>query len=93
MKKYGATRGKCGIQFEGMNDPAVRFSTQLLTCNFLGKCRRDQVLGGVIQVTKKCVACVQMNWAMFLVNQFVINSMMTTQNPMKKVLSFNILGC
>jgi glutamate synthase domain-containing protein 2 len=46
---------------------------QVLACKLLRKCHKDQVPTGVIETTEKCVTGVQMNWATFLVNQFLMD--------------------
>jgi len=85
MNKYGAWRGKCGIQVAKINEFLVRFSMQLLSCKLLRKCHRDEVPRGVIQEVEKCLVGVQMNWGM-------LNSKTTEKIPRRKVLSFTMLG-
>jgi hypothetical protein len=44
---------------------------QVLAYKLLHKCRKDEVPVVVIAATEKCSEGVQMNWATFLVNQFL----------------------
>jgi len=69
--KYDTHKGVCGFDIVSINDDTIRFMMQVLACKLLRKCRKDQVITGVIETTKKCVARVQMNWATFLVNQLL----------------------
>jgi hypothetical protein len=39
----------------------------------LRECRKDQVSAGVIEAAEKCVEGVQMNWATFLLNHFLMD--------------------
>jgi hypothetical protein len=54
-------------------DPTVRFVVQYLACNFLRKCKKDQVPTSVIAATERCVEGVLMNWGEILLNQFWID--------------------
>jgi hypothetical protein len=56
---------------KNINDKNVRFAMQVLACKLLQKCRKDEVPAAVIAAIEKCVEGVQMNWATFLVNQFL----------------------
>ena len=44
-----------------------------MACKFLRKCRKDQCSARVLKVAKICVAGVQMSWAPFLLNQFILD--------------------
>jgi hypothetical protein len=70
-EKYGMHKGACGLDVERINDDYVNFLTQVLDCKLLRKCHKYQVPTGVIPRAEKCTARVHMNWANFLVNQFL----------------------
>jgi hypothetical protein len=70
-EKFDTFRGKRGLDVKSISDKDVRFVTQVLACKLLCKCRKDEVPTAVISATEKCKEGVQMNWATFLVNQFL----------------------
>jgi hypothetical protein len=42
-EKYGTERGNRGIWISDINDPVTRFSTRLLGCKLMHKCRKEEV--------------------------------------------------
>jgi hypothetical protein len=70
-EKFQTFRGKRGLDVKSINDKNVRFVTQVLACKMLRKCHKDEVPVAVIAAIEKCMEGVQMNWATFLVNQFL----------------------
>ena len=54
-EKFNIFRGERGLDVESTNYECVRFATQFLACKLLRKCRRAQVLVGVIASTEKCI--------------------------------------
>jgi hypothetical protein len=70
-EKFQTFRGKRGLDVKNISDPNVWFAMQVLACKLLHKCRKDEVPTAVIAAAEKCVEGVQMNWATFLVNQFL----------------------
>jgi hypothetical protein len=69
---FNTFRENQGLDVASISDYLVRFETQVLACKLLRKCRKDEVLVAVIATTKKCIEGVQMNWATFLVNHFLV---------------------
>jgi hypothetical protein len=63
--------GKRGLDVKNISDDNIRFATHVMSCKMLQKCRKDEVPATVIAATEKCIEGVQMNWATFLVNQFL----------------------
>jgi hypothetical protein len=49
-ENYGTDRGNRGININDINDPATRFTTRLLGCNLMHKCRKEEVPTGVVVV-------------------------------------------
>jgi hypothetical protein len=47
-EKYGTKRGNRGIRISDINDPATRFSTRMLGCKLMHKCRKEEVPTGVV---------------------------------------------
>jgi len=72
---FDTFRGKRGMDVRNINDKNVRFAMQVLACKMLRACRKDEVSTVVIATTKKCIARVPMNWATFLVNNFLQDCM------------------
>jgi hypothetical protein len=72
-EKFHTFCGQCGLDVASICDPMVRFVMQALACNILRKCIKYQVPTTVIAATERCVEGVQMNWEMFLLNQFLID--------------------
>jgi hypothetical protein len=72
-EKFHIVRGVCYLDVPSICDPMVRFATQALADKLLRKCRKDQVLAGVIAATEKCVEEITMIWKPFLLNQFLID--------------------
>jgi hypothetical protein len=52
--KYGVECGNRGIRINDINDPATRFSTKLLGCNFMHKCRKEEVPASVVVIAAQC---------------------------------------
>jgi hypothetical protein len=46
--KYGVECGNRGIRISDINDLATRFSTKLLGCNLIRKCRKEEVPSSVV---------------------------------------------
>jgi hypothetical protein len=86
--KFDTFRGKRGLDVRNINDKNVRFAMQVLACKMLWKCRKDEVPVVVIAATEKCIARVQMNWATFLVNNFLQDCM----EAQRRALNFIMLG-
>jgi hypothetical protein len=59
------------LDVKNISDDNVQFAMQVLACKLLHKCRKDEVPTAVIAAVEKCIEGVQMNWATFLVNQFL----------------------
>jgi hypothetical protein len=70
-EKFQTFRGKRGLDVKNISDDNVQFATQVLACKLLHKCQKDEVPAAVIAAVEKCIEGVQMNWATFLVNQFL----------------------
>jgi len=64
-------------------DDVAIFAMQELAYKLLRKCCRYEVLAAVIAIAEKCVEGIQMNWAMFLVNQFLIDYIDTQEKGTK----------
>jgi hypothetical protein len=72
-EKFHTFRGKRGLDVMNINDDGVWFVTQVMACKLLCKCCKDEVSAAMIVATEKWSEGVQMNWATFLVNQFLTN--------------------
>jgi hypothetical protein len=71
------------LDVANISDDVVRFAMQVLACKLLRKCWKDEVSTTVITAVEKCAEGVQMNWAMFLVNQFLIDCTEAQEKGMK----------
>jgi hypothetical protein len=71
--KYDTHRGARGLDISSIKDDIFRFAMYVMACKLLRKCHKDQVPKSAIETTEKCIAGVQMNWVMFLVNQFLMD--------------------
>jgi hypothetical protein len=67
-KKYGTDRGKRGIIIKRINDATTQLDAKVLTGMLLIKCRREEVLAGVVAVAAQCVEGTSMSWASYLLN-------------------------
>jgi hypothetical protein len=70
-KKYGTNRGTRGIIIKRINDVATQMGTKILTCKLLRKCRREEVLVGVVIVASQCAEGTIVSWAPYLLNLFL----------------------
>jgi hypothetical protein len=69
--KYGAEHSNRGIGINDINDPTTRFSTKLLNCNLMCKCRKEEVSVSVVIITAQCEKGSLMSWAPYLLNSFL----------------------
>jgi hypothetical protein len=72
-KKYGTDRGMRGIIIKQINDAATQLGENILACKLLIKCRKDEVLAGVIAAAAQCTKCPFMSWAPYLSDLFQID--------------------
>ena len=86
-EKYGTTRGKRGILISMINNGVVKIVSQLMACNLLRKCKKDQCFVAAVIAAKMCVAGVQMRWAPFLLNQLILD----WREEQKKVTKFHFI--
>jgi hypothetical protein len=49
--QFGTSRRKRGIFLRDINDNATRFSSKLMACKLLRKCRKEEAPSGIILVT------------------------------------------
>jgi hypothetical protein len=70
-EKYGTERGNRGIRISDINDPVTRFSTRLLGCKLMHKCRKEEVPAGVVAAAAQCTKGSSMSWAPYLLNSFL----------------------
>jgi hypothetical protein len=74
MKKtYGMERGSPRIIIKRINDAAMRMATKLMACKLLRKCRKEEVLAGVVAATTQCANGTMISWAPYLLNLFLDN--------------------
>jgi len=67
---YGdVEKGKQGYKVASIQNGTVCLDFQLITSKLVRKKRPTQVMGSVIDLTRKCVEEMQMNWVSYLVNQ------------------------
>jgi hypothetical protein len=71
--QFRTNRGTRGIIIKDINDPATKFSTNLMACKLLRKCRKEEAPTGVIEVVVQCAKGVVLSWAPYLLNQFLID--------------------
>ena len=69
-KKYGTARGKRGIIIKQIKNVATQLGAKILACKFLRKCRKEEVLAGVITVAAQCAEGTSMSWVPYLLNLF-----------------------
>jgi hypothetical protein len=65
-KKYGIDRGMRGIIIKRINDVMKQLGANILAWKLLIKCRKDEVLAGVITVADQCTEGTFMSWAPYL---------------------------
>jgi hypothetical protein len=70
-KKYGTDRGTRGITIKRINDVTTQLGVEILTYKLLQKCRREEVLAGVVIVAAQCVEGTSVRWAPYLLNLFL----------------------
>jgi hypothetical protein len=70
-KKYGTDKGTRGIIIKRINDVVTQLGTKILACKLLRKCRREEVLAGVVAVATQCAKDTTMSWAPCLLNIFL----------------------
>jgi hypothetical protein len=67
---YGEVeKGKRGYKVTSIQDGAVRLAFQLIADKIVRKNRPTQVTRFVVDLARKCVEGMQMNWARYLVNE------------------------
>jgi hypothetical protein len=72
MKKtYGTERGSGKIIIKRISDTTTRMDTKLMACKFLRKCRKEEVLAGVVTVAAQCANDTMLDWAPYLLNLFL----------------------
>jgi hypothetical protein len=64
-------RGNRGIRISDINDPVTRFTTRLLGCKLMCKCRKEEVSARVVAVVAQCAKGSSMSWAPYLLNSFL----------------------
>ena len=65
-------QGIRGILINQINDNIVKLVAQLMVCKLSRKCRKYQCSRTTLKATEMCVMGVQMSWAPFLLNQFIL---------------------
>jgi len=68
--KYGTTRGTRGIIIKWINNAVTQLGAKILACKLLRKCRKDEVLAGVITVVDQCAEGTSVSWVPYLLNLF-----------------------
>ena len=53
-KKYGTDKGMGGIIIKWINDAATQLGAKILAYKLLRKCRKDELLEGVIVAAAEC---------------------------------------
>jgi hypothetical protein len=71
--QFDTTRGNRGIIIKEINDNATRFTSKLMVCKLLRKCRIEEAPTGVIVVVAQCAKGMMFNWASYLLNQFLLD--------------------
>jgi glutamate synthase domain-containing protein 2 len=71
--QLGTNRGNQGIVIKYINDVTTRFTSNLMACKLLRKCRKEEAPVGVIAVDEQCAKEVMFSLAPYLLNQFLIN--------------------
>jgi len=71
-RKYGTHRVLREVVISAIQDPEVRFATQLLACQLVRKCRKDECHVGVIHASERCAYGIKMSLALYLQDEFVV---------------------
>jgi hypothetical protein len=66
------TRGHRGIIIKEINDNVTRFTSKLMACKLLRKCRREEVPVGVIIVSMQCMKGMMFRCMSYLLNPFLL---------------------
>ena len=69
--KYNLSKNSIGYGVTSINDQVMSFVIKALATKVLRKCRPNLVLAFVIATVEQCAKGVQMNWANFLLNEFL----------------------
>jgi hypothetical protein len=69
--KYGTERSNRGIKINDINDHVTRFSTRLLGCKLMHKCRKEEVSTDVFIIVMQCEKGSSMSWVPYLLNSFL----------------------
>ena len=72
-KKYGIERGTRGIIIKRINNATTQLGPKILAYKLLRKCRKEEVLAGVIAVVAQCVESTSMRWAPYLLKLFQVD--------------------
>jgi hypothetical protein len=71
---YGdVEKGTIGYKVSSIQSGTVRLACQLIARKLVRKNQPTQVIGFVVDLTRKCVEGLQMNWAKYLVNQLELD--------------------
>jgi hypothetical protein len=71
--QFGTSRGNMGIVLKEINDNVMRFENNLMACNVLRKCRKEEAPARGIIVVAQCAKGVMFSWAPYLLNQFLVD--------------------
>lgn len=71
--QFGTNRGNKGIVLKDINDNATRFANKLMACKLPRKCRKEEAPIGVIAVAAHCAKGVMFSWALYLLNEFLVD--------------------
>jgi len=73
--KYGTHKVFCGMMISTIQEPEVRFSTQVLAGKLIRKCQKGECLVGVLFSMERCTQGIEMWWAQYLMNEFIQDCM------------------
>jgi hypothetical protein len=71
--RFGTHRGKQGVVIPEINNPSIWFATLLFYCKIICKCHKEECIIRVVLIMARCVQGLQMAWAPYFLNEFIIN--------------------
>jgi len=78
--QFEINRGNQGIVIKYINNVVTSFTEKLMAFKLLRKCRKEEALAGVIEVSVQCTKGVMFRWEPYLLNQFLIDYMDAQDN-------------
>ena len=69
--RFGLTKGKRGYQTSTIRHQNILFTTELLACKLMRKCRPNEVSAPIFSIAANCAKGYSYNWAVYIAKEFL----------------------